>query len=187
MADLFKIYTADYSKDGYDHGINDSKNHLTKNKFKFFKVLHPINYIWNFNYAFDTFYKNYNKGYLDGQRVNHEIYSTNRVNKTTNNIKGANMAGVDRYENHLNMVSEVKREILTLKRYLAEIDVKYKHQIDIAEATGFMTNYTDPLKDKYKTFSQKITDLTNMIERHERELEGQESRLERKINEARNH
>jgi len=51
MSNAFKIYSGDYSKDGYDSGIDDAKHHKPKNKFKFFKAVNPINYVWAFDNA----------------------------------------------------------------------------------------------------------------------------------------
>ena len=42
MPDIYKIYSGDYSKDGYDQGIEDRKANRAKNKFKFFKAVNPI-------------------------------------------------------------------------------------------------------------------------------------------------
>jgi len=71
---LFKIYTGDYSSDGYSNGVVAGKASTPKNKYTFFKVASPINYLWKFHNAFESFSKNYDSGYLDGQRVKHEIY-----------------------------------------------------------------------------------------------------------------
>jgi len=38
----YKIYSGDYSKEGYDQGIDDRKEKKPKNKFKFFKAVHHI-------------------------------------------------------------------------------------------------------------------------------------------------
>lgn len=85
---FFKVYSADYSKNGYEDGIKNSTNKEAKNKFIFFKAIHPINYVWKFNNAFDSYMRNYDLGYLDGQRVNNQVYNdTNQTNKgiTMNN------------------------------------------------------------------------------------------------------
>lgn len=85
---FFKIYSGDYSKDGYNNGIENAKEGKPKNKFAFFKAVNPINYIWKFTNAYDSYMKNYDNGYLDGQRVNNDIYND------TNQTKGTNM-GLD--------------------------------------------------------------------------------------------
>jgi len=63
MNNAFKIYSGDYSKDGYDSGIDDAKHHKPKNKFKFFKAVSPINYVWAFDNAYQSFMGNYDKAY----------------------------------------------------------------------------------------------------------------------------
>ena len=176
---FYKIYTADYTSEGYEHGVEDAKKHRPNSKFRFFKAVHPINCIFNLNNALDSYSRGYNQGYIDEHRVIHNIYND------TNHIKGVSMQRTDSYENHLQMVTEVKRSIASLKRYLTDIDAKYKHQIDRAESTGFMTNYTNTLKNKYQIFSQKINNLVNMIESHESRLGEQESRLQNSISVAR--
>ena len=43
MNNIYKLYSGDYSKDG---------------------AVHPLNYVWAFNNAYESFMKNYDKGYL---------------------------------------------------------------------------------------------------------------------------
>ncbi len=71
-----KIWSGNYQKEGYDSGIEDSKNNKPNLAgIKFFKATNPTNWFWNFNRAYDTFVKGYKDGYLDGDRVVNEIYS----------------------------------------------------------------------------------------------------------------
>ena len=71
-----KIWSGNYQKEGYDSGIEDSKNNKPNlAAIKFFKATNPINWFWNFNRAYNTFVKGYKEGYLDGDRVVNEIYS----------------------------------------------------------------------------------------------------------------
>jgi hypothetical protein len=118
MADGFKIYSGDYSKDGYEYGIDDRKENRSKNKFKFFKAIHPLNYVWAFNNAYESFMKNYDRGYLDGQRVEHNIYNTNQT-------KGTSMAN-DSYDNQLRMLDDFGRNLVALRasKYLPKINFK---------------------------------------------------------------
>jgi hypothetical protein len=55
---FFKLYSGDYSQEGYEFGMKASKNHHAKNKLTFIKAVNPINYAWNFNNAFDSVTKN---------------------------------------------------------------------------------------------------------------------------------
>ena len=164
MADIFKIYSGDYSQEGYDQGINDSKGNKPKNKFKFFKVVHPINYIWAFNNAFDSFNKNYDKGYLDGQRVEHNIYSSSNQNRGVEMQK-------DSYENHILMLETFKQNLQELKRHLELLREQYKKQIDVMENAGFVQNIIEPLRNKYQIFSAKIDEIDRQLAQHDQKIE----------------
>lgn len=168
MADAYKLYSGDYSKDGYDQGIEDSKQNKSKNKFKFFKAVSPINYVWNFNNAYDSFSKNYDKGYLDGQRVNHNVYNSNQ---------GGNMR-VDSYEDLLRVLEETKENMLSLINPLQMMVDRYQKQIDLAQSAGFMTNIVERLKSKQRMFSKKIDDTVILVKRHEQTIEKHKEKIE---------
>lgn len=170
MADIFKIYSGDYSKEGYDQGIEDRKENKPKNKFKFFKAVNPINYVWAFNNAFDSFNKNYDKGYLDGQRVEHNIYSS------SNQTKGASVQK-DSYEKHIRMLKDFKQNLQALKRHIQVIREKYKKQIDVMESAGFMEETVTPLRNKYQIFSSKIDDIDRQLAQHDQKIEIQTEAL----------
>lgn len=170
MADIYKVYSGDYSKDGYDQGIDDRKENRPKNKFKFFKSVNPINYVWAFNNAFDSFNKNYDRGYLDGQRVEHNVYGSSNQNR------GANMQQ-DNYENHIGMLKDFKENLLALKRHMQVIKEKYKRQIDAMESAGFVEDITIPLRNKYQVFSSKIDEVDRQLAQHEQKIEMQTEAL----------
>lgn len=162
MADMFKIYTGDYSKEGYDGGIDDAKKAKTKNKFKFFKAVNPINYVWNFNNAFDSFMQNYDKGYLDGQRVVNEVY--------TNSTQGEKMSSNQNYEYHLQLLDELQRNLNNLKPKVDELREKYNNQLNTMHSAGFLDDYINPLKERYMVFKSKIEELQNLIDEHKRKI-----------------
>lgn len=166
----YKIYSGDYSKDGYDQGIDDRKENRPKNKFKFFKAVNPINYVWAFNNSYDSFMKNYDKGYLDGQRVEHNIYSS------SNQTKGVSMQK-DNYENHIRMLKDFKQNLLALKRHIQVIKEKYKKQIDVMESAGFVENIISPLRNKYQIFSSKIDEVDRQLAQHDQKIEMQTEAL----------
>jgi len=163
-----KIYHGDYSQDGYDQGINNSKQHKSKNKFKFFKAIHPINYVWNFNNAYDSFAQNYDRGYLDGLRVNHGVYNSNQ---------GGGMS-VDSYENHLRVLEETRESIVSLIRPLKLIVNRYQKQIELAHSAGFMSNMVEQLKTKQQKFSIKIDEMVELIKRHEQTIKKHQEIIE---------
>ncbi len=96
------------------------------------------------------------------------------------------MSAIDSYTNHLRMLNEVKQQLSALKRYMIEMREKYKRQIDVAESTGFMQDYTNQLKEKYQRFSQKVDDITSLMQRHDSQIAQQEAVIQRLIEVARN-
>ena len=88
------------------------------------------------------------KGYLDGQRVEHQIYSS------SNQTKGASMQK-DSYANHISMLENFKESLQGLKREIQLVEEQYKKQIDTMESAGFMEKTVAPLRNKYQTFSSK--------------------------------
>jgi len=177
MNNTFKIYSGDYSKDGYDSGIDDAKHHKPKNKFKFFKTVNPINYVWAFDNAYQSFMGNYDKGYLDGQRVNHQVYSTTNTQGATVNNRS--------YESHLRMVSQLKQTLTALQNKIESLKENYKKQIDAMESATFMDNYIAPLRGKYSEFSQIIDTVQSMIDEHKSQIALHEEALENLIADAR--
>ncbi|CAA6805881.1 MAG: Unknown protein [uncultured Sulfurovum sp.] len=159
----FKIYSGDYSKDGYNYGIEDRKENKPKNRFKFFKAVNPINYVWAFNNAYESFMKSYDKGYMDGQRVEHNIYHSNQT-------KGTGMAN-DSYDNQLRMLDDFGRNLVALRASMISLRDKYKRQIDVMGSAGFMDDYTSVLETKYYGLSSKIEDINTMIERQNSKLD----------------
>jgi len=174
MADFKKIYFGDYSKEGYDDGFKEGQHSRSKNKFRFFKAIHPINYIWNFNNAYNSYMKNYDKGYLDSQRVEHNVYYQNKT-------KGVDMTS---YEAQLQMLENFDDNLKALREKITELRDKYKHQIDVMESAGFFSNYIDPLRAKYADFSQKIDDIDNLIQHHKQKIGLQKETLIDLINSA---
>ena len=162
MNSAYKIYSGDYSKDGYDQGIEDRKENRPKNKFKFFKAVHPLNYVWAFNNSYESFMKSYDKGYLDGQRVKHNIYNSNQT-------KGTGMAN-DSYDNQLRMLDDFGRNLVALRASMIGLRDKYKRQIDAMQNAGFMQEYISVLQTKYYGLSSKIDDMNDMIDQQNRKL-----------------
>ncbi len=161
MADYFKVYSGDYSKDGYNQGITDSKEKSPKNKFKFFQAVNPINYVWNFSNAYESFMQNYDKGYLDGQRVENEVY--------TKSTQGATMAN-ENYAYHLQLLQELERSLSSIQSYVTTIEAKYLKQINAMEGAGFFDDYIQPLQQRYAVYQHKMQHLQNTIDQHKAKI-----------------
>lgn len=155
---FYKIYTADYSQEGYEQGVKAAKNREPNSKFCIFKIISPLNYAWRFHDALSSFSENYNHGYLDGQRVNNQIYQSKQVGNT--------MAGLDDYDNQLGMLDDLNRTLESLRRHLDVVEMNYKKQIDSIGSQGFMQVYVVTLQTKHQQFATKINELTNLIQRH---------------------
>ena len=177
MSNTFKIYSGDYSKDGYDSGIDDAKHQKPKNKFKFFKAVNPINYVWAFDNAYQSFMGNYDKGYLDGQRVNHQVYNTTDTQGATVDNKN--------YESHLQMVSQLKQSLTALQNKIESLKKDYDRQIKAMGNAGFMPNYIAVLQSKYTEFENIIDTVQNMIDEHKSQITLHEEALEHLIADAR--
>lgn len=136
-------------------------------------MVHPINYVWNFNNAYDSFMRNYDDGYLDGQRVKNEIYSTNPNSHYT---QGVNMQ--DSYENHIRMLEVFESNLARLKEYSNSSKEQYAKQLMAMEGAGFVQNITNPLQQKYQEFSSKIRNLHSMIDEHKRKINIQKEALQ---------
>lgn len=166
-----KVYTGDYSKEGYDAGTGDRKSGKPKNKLKILKVLHPINYVWRFDNAFESFSQNYDAGYLDAQRVAHEVFNDTRP---TGRISMA----TDNYENHLRALEYFRNNLRSLKQYTIIARDNYAKQLLAMEGAGFVENITRPLQNKYQLFSNKLEQLNTLIDEHDRKIVIQKEALE---------
>ena len=80
---------------------------------------------------------NYDKGYIDGQRVNHQVYNTTNTQGATVNNRS--------YESHLQMVTQLKQTLTALHNKIENLKENYKKQIDAMESASFMDNYITPL------------------------------------------
>jgi len=175
-----KIYFGDYTEEGYDAGFNDGKKHLSKNRFKFFKATHPINWIWNFDNAWETFQRNYDKGYIDNERVEHNVYYKN---DTT--LQGANTMTVNNYATQLAILNRFEANLQSLKQRLSAINSNYSRQISALKGMGFMTDYTNTLQTRYATFDSKISDMLTMIDKHLKTISDHKEEIQKNLQSAR--
>ena len=171
ISNFKKIYTADYSKEGYDDGIKAGKEGSPKEHSGALK-LHPANFVWRYNGAHDSYCQSYNKGYLDGQRVDHNIYSSST---------GGGMTELERQYQHL---EEVKKMVYQHRRELEDACAKYAKQVFAMEQAGFVDDYTEPLKEKLAHLEQKKEEMIEELNRQMQIVEQFQQSLHNMIMEA---
>lgn len=168
---FYKTFNGEYSQEGYEEGLEDAKSAKPKNKYKFFKAVNPINLLWNTNNAYNSFAQNYEKGYLDGQRVKNDIYNNKLI------PQGANMDDTS-YDYFIKILDELEESMSLLKKPLLNMDDKYEQQINLAHNAGFVDNYIEPLKIKREKFRVKIEELVAEMEKHKESIEEQKELIE---------
>lgn len=173
-----KIWTADYSKEGYETGLDDVKRDQPKKAWGFFGAASSINYVWRFDNAYNSYAKSYDRGFNDGQRVVNEVYQQQSSG-------GHSKMSMDSYANHARMVDEAKIVIESLRPYLFSIEEKYAQQIASMEAAGFVAEYIEPLRNRQQQFKQRAHTLIETIERNGQQLEHQRGILGRLAEDAR--
>ena len=180
MPSFKKIYFGDYTEEGYDTGFNDSKKHQPKNRFKFFKATHPVNWIWNFDNAWETFQRNYDKGYINNEQVEHNVYYKNNITQ-----KGANTMTVNNYAAQLAILNQFEKDLQSLKQCLSTLNTNYKQQMNSLKGMGFMVDYTNTLQTRYVTFDGKISDMLTMIDKHLQTIADHKDEIEKNLQQAR--
>ena len=180
MPNFKKYYFGDYTEEGYETGFDDSKKHRPKNRFKFFKVVHPVNWVWNFDNAWETFQRNYDKGYIDNERVEHDIYY-----KSNSTQKGASTMTVNNYTTLLATLNRFEENLQSLKQRLSTLNADYAQQINELKGMGFMEDYTNTLQTRYVTFDEKISDMLTMIDKHLQTIADHKDEIEKNLQKAR--
>jgi len=132
--------------------------------------------VWAFDNAYQSFMGNYDKGYLDGQRVNHQVYNTT-------NTQGATVDNRS-YESHLQMVSQLKQSLTTLQNKIESLKKDYDRQIKAMGNAGFMPNYITVLQSRYREFENIIDTVQSMIDEHKSQIVLHEEALENLIIDA---
>ncbi len=102
-------------------------------------------------------------------------------NQLTSNDSRTTMSAADTYEHHLRLLQEAKQTLATLKRYVIEMEHNYKNQINASASAGFVQNYTEQLKLRHQHFAVKIEQLTQLIERHTRQIALDEEKIQHLI------
>lgn len=162
MNNFKKIYTADYSVEGFHDGVLDGKNSRPKNVLKIIRQVHTLNYFWKFNRAYQTYTESYHKGYDDGQRVRESIFQ-NSINQSCFYHKEMN--NMDYYEQH---ISAIQNSIDDLTFIISMFDQSldlYNLQINNAGKAGLLKNYVDQLKINYNDLDKQKKVLTGYLKR----------------------
>lgn len=165
---FYKLWSGDYTANGIDNGIKDRKEGKpNKSTIKFFKIAHPVNLIWHFNKAYDSFVKNYNKGYEQEGLALNNIYGSlqdSEIKKGDKNMSSS----INSYQEAISVLRAMKHELEATSGELNVIKNKYKSGIDEAKSRGWMKDYIDMLELKYKLFSvgsEKLKkDINNFVE-----------------------
>ncbi len=165
--DINKLYTGDYSKEGYEDGMSSAENDKPKSKLSIFRAVNPTNYVWQYDNAFESYTRSFDKGYDDGLRKKNEVHYPNSDTGGTGNAKlGGNlMAGGYSYDHQVNLLEEFQRHLRTLKTYLQQSNEAYEQQINKAAELGFYDDYVDGLKKRQAAFSQNVNQVIELIDR----------------------
>lgn len=180
MKKCTKIYTGDYTEEGYEDGFDDVKNSKPKNKFKFFKAVHPINLIWNFDNSLSSYSTSYDIGYIDGERDKHNLYKNNIKQKENS------MSVISSYEEVISVLKDTKRNLDNAKEELEHRIKNYQDHINTAKNNKWMTNYIIPLQEKYNNLYNKINTLKNIIDMLKNQIDTDIQQLVRLIETAKN-
>lgn len=166
-----KTYTGDYTADGYDDGIKDSKQGKPKSHFGTLKR-NPINWLWQADNATDSYSNGYNTGYTDGQRVVHDIYSSH---------SGGTMSSL---EQQLDFLEQAKDAIKHNKNILDGARGQYGNQVNAMRGAGFLDNYTEELSERNTRLSRKTDDVIDELDRQLKMIEDFQDSIQRMIDDA---
>jgi len=191
---LFKIYTGDYSEEGYSKGFSDRSNGRPQQGWGVFRI-NPVNFLWKFGESADSFNRNYRDGYLDRQRVENEVYKEsaspavsalpNKVANSDTKLEGKIMGvGQDSYQNQLRLIRHARNELQTFRRHLRQLVENYQQQIRAAESSGYMQNMIEPLRSRCSKFNQKVDELDRLISQHDNVIEEHENKVVHLMNNA---
>ena len=111
--------------------------------------------------------------------------TTNTQDNVFNILNNGGTMQQDNFENHVRMLQDFKQDLLALQREMEVIRDKYLKQINMMENAGFVTNITEPLKNKYQIFSSKIDDIDRQLTRYDQKIEIQIDSLYNSIARAR--
>jgi hypothetical protein len=160
---MYKIWSGDYSNEGFEHGLKDGKDGKPKNKLKFFSASNPINWFWAFNNAINSFSKYYDIGYTEGEKVRHQVYS----GIGEKDLKGGNknMAyTVKDYDDAIRNLNMLKSRLGSAQGELYRVKGLYDKGLQEAQAKGWMKDYIKTMLEKQQIFNDQVDNMIKIIE-----------------------
>ena len=143
---LYKIWSGDYSNEGFEYGLKDGKEGKPKNKLRFFKASNPINWFWAFNRAFDSFSRYYDAGYVEGEKVRHQVYSG--IGEEGVKGGGEKMSYVKDYDDAITNLRMLKNNLISIQGELERLKKVYNDRILEAQTKGWMGSYINTMLKK---------------------------------------
>jgi hypothetical protein len=159
---IYKIWSGDYSNEGFEYGLKDGKEGKPKNKLKFFSASNPINWFWAFNNAFNSFSKYYEIGYTEGEKVRHQVYS----GIGEKNLKGGKIMSyaVKDYDDAISNLRNLKAKLLSAQGELSRVKEIYNNSLQEAQEKGWMETYIKTMLKKQEVFNEKVNIMIKTIE-----------------------
>jgi len=162
--DFKKVYLGDYSEEGYNDNFIDGKEGRPRNKFKFFKAVHPINLVWNFNNSWETYQRSGDRAYIDGERVRHQMFDDNNKHHSDRNIGGRTMSEVDSYGAAIAYLEKTQEYLTSIRGEIMLRINKNKEMIDNLYKEGWMKEITDKMAGKHNNLLSDSRGLVKVID-----------------------
>lgn len=163
--DIKKIYTADYSQEGYRDGVDAAKAGQPKSHFGLLRR-HPLNFLWKSDSVGKSYASAYDRGYADGQRVAANIYHEQPA-AASSSSPGETAMSIQQYRQAIQALNQGKHALQDKIRMLDSALDTYRHQVESARGVGLLEDYTQPLERHYRALAQiqaqMVADLQRMI------------------------
>lgn len=170
--DFKKVYLGDYSDEGYSDNFSDGKEGNPRDKFKFFKAVNPINLVWNFDNSWETYQRSGDRGYIDGERVRHEMFGAANMHN-----KGVNMS-TESYGNMIWILSNMKRQLKSIKGEILLRVNRNKEAIDELKSRGWVVDIANVMDTKHQQLKSDAGTLLTIIEKMTEQCDNSIKRIE---------
>lgn len=185
MVSFARIYTGDYSAEGFHDGVLDGKNSRPKKAgFKYLRSVNFINHFWQRVHAYQTYVDSYHKGYDDGQRIREGVFK-NLNNQSYDGIhlvsesssspsisnssffysKEVNHMDMNYYEQHISAIQNAIDELKFIIGMFHQSLELYSRQVSNAEKEGLLRDYVDQLEKNYSNLYNQKEKLVGYLER----------------------